>query len=126
MKLAAVAIASKDFKETVKFYTLLGFSFPEFSADEKHIEPITKNGDIRLLIDAPDLLKSLTGIEPIPPTHSSFALQFDSPEEVDDKVSKIKANGFEIVKEPWDAFWGQRYAIVKDQDGYMVDLFAEL
>jgi uncharacterized glyoxalase superfamily protein PhnB len=29
-------------------------------------------------------------------------------------------------KEPWDAFWGQRYAQVKDPDGNGVDLFAAL
>ena len=32
--------------------------------------------------------------------------------------------GFAVVKEPWDAFWGQRYAIVSDPDGYTIDLFA--
>jgi len=29
-------------------------------------------------------------------------------------------------KEPWDAFWGQRYAQVKDPDGTVIDLFATL
>jgi len=29
-------------------------------------------------------------------------------------------------EEPWDAFWGQRYAIVRDPDGNGVDLFAPL
>jgi uncharacterized glyoxalase superfamily protein PhnB len=27
---------------------------------------------------------------------------------------------------PWDAFWGMRYAVVKDPDGNAVDLFAAL
>jgi len=29
-----------------------------------------------------------------------------------------------VVKEPWDAFWGQHYAIVADPEGYRCDLFA--
>jgi hypothetical protein len=29
-------------------------------------------------------------------------------------------------KEPWDAFWGQRYAEVLDPDGNLIDLFAPL
>ena len=29
-------------------------------------------------------------------------------------------------KEPWDAFWGQRYAQVADPDGTIVDLYAPL
>ncbi len=34
--------------------------------------------------------------------------------------------GTEGHKEPWDAFWGQRYAQAKDPDGNVVDLFAPL
>ena len=30
------------------------------------------------------------------------------------------------IKEPWDAFWGQRYAQVRDPDGNPVDLYAPL
>ena len=28
--------------------------------------------------------------------------------------------------EPWDAVWGQRYAVVHDPDGNPVDLYAAL
>ena len=31
--------------------------------------------------------------------------------------------GAEAHKEPWDAFWGMRYAIVHDPDGNSVELF---
>lgn len=30
------------------------------------------------------------------------------------------------VKEPWDAFWGQRYCSVMDPDGNQIDIFANL
>ena len=36
----------------------------------------------------------------------------------------LMAAGVESHKEPWDAFWGQRYAVVKDPDGNHIDLFA--
>ena len=29
-----------------------------------------------------------------------------------------------VVHEPWDAFWGQRYAVVSDPDDNTIDLFA--
>jgi hypothetical protein len=32
--------------------------------------------------------------------------------------------GYEGHKPPWDAFWGQRYAVIRDPDGNTVDLFA--
>ena len=36
------------------------------------------------------------------------------------------AAGFEGHLEPWDAFWGQRYATLRDPDGIGVDLYAAL
>jgi uncharacterized glyoxalase superfamily protein PhnB len=36
------------------------------------------------------------------------------------------AAGFHGEKEPWDAFWGQRYAQLHDPDGVPVDLYASL
>jgi uncharacterized glyoxalase superfamily protein PhnB len=35
-------------------------------------------------------------------------------------------DGFTAATQPWDAFWGQRYAQVCDQDGNKYDLFADL
>ena len=34
--------------------------------------------------------------------------------------------GYRAQHEPWDAFWGQRYATVLDPDGNHVDLYAAL
>jgi len=40
--------------------------------------------------------------------------------------ARMVAQGHTAHKEPWDAFWGQRYARVIDPDGNVVDLFAPL
>jgi uncharacterized glyoxalase superfamily protein PhnB len=45
---------------------------------------------------------------------------------VDAKYAELVAAGYTGHKEPWDAFWGQRYAQVRDPDGHTVDLFAPL
>ena len=126
MKIDAIPVTSAEMKKSVRFYELLGFQFPKIAGDEKHVEPITKPGEVRLMIDDADLMKSITGTTPVPPTHSSFAILCKSPAEVDAVFTSIKNAGFTAIKEPWDAFWGQRYAIVADPDGYMIDLFALL
>jgi len=51
-------------------------------------------------------------------------LKQNSPEEVNQIIAKIQTAGFKIVKEPWDAFWGQRYFSVQDPDGNQIDSFA--
>lgn len=124
MKIDAISVTSTDMAKTVTFYSLLGFEFPKLEKGEDHIEPITKEGDVRLMIDEAKFMNSMTGIVPKPPTHSSFAMKCETPAEVDLCVARVKAAGFDVVKEPWDAFWGQRYAIAADPDGYQVDLFA--
>ena len=105
---------------------MLGFRFPDFVGNEKHLEPITPEGEVRLMIDERGLMESITGKPPVPPNHSSFALKCESPAQVDAAVAQVREAGFTVVKEPWDAFWGQRYAIVADPDGYGVDLFAPM
>jgi uncharacterized glyoxalase superfamily protein PhnB len=46
---------------------------------------------------------------------------------VDEAFARMVAAGYGAgAKEPWDAFWGQRYAQVRDPDGNPVDLFAPL
>lgn len=125
MKLNAVGVTSSNIRKSVEFYSVLGFEFPTFNEDEQHIE--STSGDVaKLMIDSKNIVKDIIRQEPKPGNHSSFAIQYDSSREVDDIVQKIKTAGFTVVKEPWDAFWGQRYAIVADPDGYKVDLYASL
>ena len=125
-RLDAVAVSSTDMARTVAFYELLGFEFDTWGEDDKHVEPIAKDGDVRLMIDTAALMEQLTGAKPIPPNHSSFAMVCDTPAEVDAVAAALAAAGHTLPVEPWDAFWGQRYATVKDPDGYQIDIFAAL
>ena len=65
-----------------------------------------------------------------PPTGGSHraALAFEcaDPAEVDATYADLTDAGFDGHLEPWDAFWGQRYATLRDPDGNGVDLFAAL
>ncbi len=126
MKLNAVGVSTSNLKKSVQFYTILGFNFPEFKGDEDHLEPIPVEGTARLMLDSEKLMKEITGEAPKPSNHSHFAIEYDSATEVDQVVETLKSAGYDIFKEPWDAFWGQRYAIVQDPDGYKMDLYANL
>lgn len=125
-RIDAVAVSSTNMARTVAFYELLGFTFTDWTPEDKHVEPDPRPGEPRLMIDTAALMEQLTGALPVPPNHASFALVCDSPAEVDTIAAALKQAGHEMTTEPWDAFWGQRYATVKDPDGYQVDLFAAL
>jgi uncharacterized glyoxalase superfamily protein PhnB len=60
------------------------------------------------------------------PTHTVGAFLCDSAAEVDATFGRLLEAGFAGISAPWDAFWGQRYAVVQDPDGHKVDLFAAL
>jgi uncharacterized glyoxalase superfamily protein PhnB len=55
-----------------------------------------------------------------------LAFQLDTPAEVDDLYGRLISLGYHGHKQPRDAFWGQRYAIVHDPDGNGVSLFSPI
>ncbi len=126
MKLNAIGVTSSNMSKTISFYSLLGFNFPELKPNDQHIEAVLPEGQIRLMIDSNKLIKEMLGEDPKPGNTSVFALEYPSPTEVDAITAKVAEAGFVVVKQPWDAFWGQRYAIVSDPDGHKVDLYAGL
>ncbi|MBF6556145.1 MAG: VOC family protein [Acidimicrobiales bacterium] len=57
---------------------------------------------------------------------ANLAFACESPAEVDAAWGDLTEAGYHGHLEPWDAFWGMRYAVVHDPDGRPVDLFALL
>ena len=122
--LNAIGIVASDPARSIAFYRLLGVDFPEDG--EGHIEATLPNGT-RLMLDAEDVIRSFRP-DWTRERGNQLALAFEcaSAAEVDDVYSRVVAAGFEGDKEPWDAFWGQRYAQLRDPDGVPVDLYAQL
>jgi uncharacterized glyoxalase superfamily protein PhnB len=122
-QLDAIGIVSSDLARTRAFYGLLGV---ELAEGDDHVEATMPNG-LRLMVDTEDVIRSFNP-EWSRATGNQLALAFacDSPAEVDELYAKVVAAGFDGEKEPWDAFWGHRYAQLRDPDGVPVDLFAAL
>ncbi|HET8751853.1 MAG TPA: VOC family protein [Gaiellaceae bacterium] len=121
--LDAIGIVSSDLARTRAFYGLLGI---EFGEGDDHVEATMPNG-LRLMVDTEEVIRSFrpewTGAAG---NQLSLAFACGSPAEVDELYARVVAAGFAGEKEPWDAFWGHRYAQLSDPDGVPVDLFAAL
>lgn len=52
--------------------------------------------------------------------------QVASREAVDERFSVLTTAGYAGLEEPYDAFWGARYAIVEDPDGIAVGLMSPI
>jgi uncharacterized glyoxalase superfamily protein PhnB len=122
-QLNALGIVASDLERSRAFYRLLGVEIAEGS---DHVEATLPNG-FRLMLDTEDVIRSFRP-DWTRETGNQLALAFDcgSPAEVDETYARIVEAGFESEKEPWDAFWGHRYAQVRDPDGVGVDLYAPL
>jgi uncharacterized glyoxalase superfamily protein PhnB len=123
--LNAVGIVSSDLPRTLNFYRLLGLHVPDLGADG-HINIALPNG-MRLMFDSEDEMHKFRP-DWVRQTGNQLSLAFEcgSPAEVDAIYSRMTDAGFEGEKQPWDAFWGQRYAQLRDPDDVPVDLYAPL
>ncbi|MFF4591266.1 VOC family protein [Streptomyces sp. NPDC001388] len=123
----AIGLVVSDMAASVAFYRRLGFAFPDGAEREPHCEAELPGG-LRLLLDTEETVRSFhPGWRP--PSGSgraSLALRCDAPADVDAVFEELVGAGHHGELKPWDAFWGQRYAVVHDPDGNGVDLFAPL
>jgi uncharacterized glyoxalase superfamily protein PhnB len=124
--LAAIGITSHDIPETCRFYRTLGVDVPEPPAGEDHVEATLPSG-LRLMFDTEELMRQLDA-DWQPATGHAITLAFECKDaaDVDATYARLTEAGFSGTKEPYDAFWGQRYANVDDPDGNDVALFAPL
>jgi uncharacterized glyoxalase superfamily protein PhnB len=124
---AGLGIVVDDMAKSLAFYRLLGVPVPSSADAEPHAEVLLSSG-VRLMWDTVDTIRSFDPSWSRPTGSSRTALAFlcSSPAEVDAKYLELVAAGYHGHLEPWDAFWGQRYAIVHDPDGNGVDLFCPL
>jgi len=126
-QLNLIGLVVQNMASSLAFYRRLGFSFPEGSELEGHVEQ-TLPGGLRLAWDTVEVIHSFDPEWSAPVGGSRVALSFllETPAAVDAKFAELESLGCEVHKAPWDAFWGQRYAVFKDPDGNTVDLFAPL
>ncbi|MCW2881523.1 MAG: glyoxalase, partial [Sphaerisporangium sp.] len=65
-------------------------------------------------------------IAPTGGPRTMLCFEFRAPAEVDAKYGELVEAGYRGLAEPFEAFWGMRYATVLDPDGNGVDLYATL
>jgi catechol 2,3-dioxygenase-like lactoylglutathione lyase family enzyme len=124
-QLNAIGIVASDMARSIQFYRLLGLDVPE-TPDEGHVDTFLPNG-VRFMFDTEDVIRSFRpDWKRVAGTQIGIAFECESPAEVDETYARVTAAGFHGEKEPWDAFWGQRYAQLEDPDGVEVSLYAAL
>ena len=121
-----------DMEATISFYRLLGLDIPDNSVwrtetGPHHVEVKMPNG-FELAFDS-NALASVYHSGSMQHTNSgtrnviSFRVQGSN--KVDSICEKLKDLGHSVSQEPYNTFWGSRYAIIEDPDGNLVGIMSE-
>jgi catechol 2,3-dioxygenase-like lactoylglutathione lyase family enzyme len=123
-ELEAIGITTADLAASLRFYGLIGVAVPD--PDEDHVEAQAPDS-VRLMWDTEELIRQIEPDLPSPVRQRIvLAFRCADPGDVDATYERVVNGGFEGKTEPWDAFWGQRFAYLRDPDGNTVALFATL
>ncbi|HEX4725354.1 MAG TPA: VOC family protein [Pseudonocardiaceae bacterium] len=122
-----VGMVVSDMPASLSFYRRLGLDIPADADTQPHVHIELASG----MLLAWDTVETILSFDPNwqQPTglgRVSMAFGCDNPAEVDKLFAELVAAGHRGHREPFDAFWQQRYATVLDPDGNAVDLYAPL
>jgi catechol 2,3-dioxygenase-like lactoylglutathione lyase family enzyme len=120
-----ISLVVQDMAATLAFYRRLGLDIPSGAESEPHVEAALPGG-LRIAWDTEEVIRSFAPDWSPTPGSGRIALAFrcDSPPQVDTVYAELVGAGYKGYLKPWDAVWGQRYAVVLDPDGNGVDLYA--
>jgi catechol 2,3-dioxygenase-like lactoylglutathione lyase family enzyme len=126
-RLDMIGIVVEDMGRSLAFYRELGLELPDDADGQPHVEA-TLPGGMRFALDTEETIRSFDPSWQAPSGGVRIGLAFllDSPADVDAAYERLVSLGYDGHKEPWDAPWGQRYALMRDPDGNGVDLFCPL
>lgn len=121
-----VGLVVKDIPTSLKFYRILGIDVDDPEDGGPYCEATLANG-LRLSWNAESMVREIDE-HWTEPSGQRIGIAFlcDGPSDVDQRFRRLTEAGYQGAKEPWDAFWGQRYAIILDPDGIAIELFAPL
>ena len=126
-RLDMIGLVVADMAAALAFYRRLGLDIPAEADTAPHVE-LGLPGGLRLAWDTEDTIRSFAPDWQAGKGNgrTSLAFRLPDPAAVDAAYMALTEAGYHGERAPWDAFWGQRYAVVHDPDGIGVDLFAPL
>jgi catechol 2,3-dioxygenase-like lactoylglutathione lyase family enzyme len=124
-RLSSVNLFVRDMGAALAFYRRLGLQIPAGLDQDVHVE--VQSGGFRLEFDTQALTRAYDPDWRPATGGNACVLQFLLPsrEAIDTLHADLVAAGFRSRLEPFDAFWGARYACVLDPDGNLVGLTSD-
>jgi len=129
MRLDQVNLVVRDVEVTRSFYSRLGLDFGEEHDPvwaHHHVgAPHGEHAAIDVDLDSTSFVQKWDAGWP-GGTGIVVGFKVDSRPEVDELVATLAAEGVPVQQEPFDAFWGARYAVLSDPDGNGVGIMSPI
>ena len=124
----ALHMIAADVDATLDFYRRLGLDIPEEKlwrtpSGVHHVGDVSA-GNAAFEFDSRPLAEIFHAGYRASPTTAIIGFRVSSRERVDALYTELTEAGYDGRQEPYDAFWGARYAIVADPDGRDVSLMS--
>jgi predicted lactoylglutathione lyase len=118
--LAQVNLVVTDLARAKEFWVLLGY---ESTPRHLHAAVLSFPNGMTLVLHEPEFARHWDpAFAGSAPGSTVVDINLSSRESVDEVFERLVGAGFRGSVEPWDTFFGARYAIVCDQDGHRVGL----
>jgi len=122
---AVIGLVTADMARALAFYRDLGLAIPEGAESAPHVDVRFDSG----LRVSWDTHATITAFDPewTPASGGhrvALCFECDDAADVDAVYSRMTSAGHTGHRPPWDAVWGQRYAVLHDPDGNPVELFS--
>ncbi|MEX2159441.1 MAG: VOC family protein [Dehalococcoidia bacterium] len=130
--LTAVSLTVSDMSASLAFYRGLGLEVPEASVwpstDAGHHVAVTLANGFVLELDIVAMTKSFDPgwTQPSGPSAAVFVYSLPTRAAVDDLYAAMTSAGYAGHLQPFDAFWGARYAIIDDPDGNHIGIMSPM
>lgn len=125
IRLGQVNLVVRHMDATLAFYRALGLEI-EAAPGASHVE-VTLEPCVQLEFDTADAVRYWdAGWSGSTGGAAVIGMQLDSREAVDELFAALVGAGHAPHQVPYDAFWGARYAVIDDPDGYPVGLMSPI
>lgn len=125
--LSMYSLIVTDMEAAVAFYETLGLKVPGGQGDwDRHHRSMPMPGGLSLDLDGEDFAKEWNRGWRGGNGRAGGVLGFavEARDDVDRLYAALTGAGYRGQQEPYDAFWGSRYAVVEDPDGNAVGLMS--
>ena len=120
-----INIVVRDMPAMLEFYRVLGLDVADMEPDwEQHHRKATTGDGFDIDFDSQAFAQQWNRGWPAGASGAVIGFRVIERSSVDELFARLTSAGYEAQQEPYDAFWGARYAIVSDPDGNAVGIMS--